>query len=100
MPAIIAALWTGFLAIINSSVGQVLVALGIAAVTYTGVDTSLAFFKNMAVQHLTALPPAVFGMLGVMKVGQCVSMVCSAVVMRMSLSGLKSGSMKSWQIRK
>lgn len=100
MPAIIAALWTGFLAIINSSVGQVLLALGIAAVTYTGVDTSLAFFKTMAIQHLSALPPAVFGMLGVLKVGQCVSMVCSAVVMRMSISGFKSGSMKSWRINK
>ncbi|RUP25576.1 MAG: DUF2523 domain-containing protein [Curvibacter sp.] len=100
MPAIIAALWTGFLAILGSTVGQVLVSLGMAAVTYTGVDASLSFFKSMAVQHLTALPPPVFGMLGVLKVGQCVSMVCSAVVMRMSLSGFKSGSTKAWRITK
>lgn len=98
MPALIAALWTGFLAVLTSAAGQVVVALGMGVVTYTGVDTSLTFFKTMAIQHLAALPPTVYQLLGYMKVGVCVSMIMSATVMRLTIGGLKSGVIKRWQV--
>lgn len=100
MPAIIAALWTGFLAILTSAVGQVVVALGMGVVTYTGVSASMTFFKNLAVTHLTSLPPAVIGMLGVMKIGVCISMVISAIAMRLALNGMKSDTIRRWRVNK
>lgn len=100
MPLIIAAFWNALLAILGSIVGRVVTSLGMGVVTYTGVSASMTFFKDLAVQHLTQLPPAVFGMLGLMKIGVCVSMVISAIVMRLTLNGMQSDTVKSWRINK
>jgi|SRR5450830_1101788 len=100
MPAIIAALWTGFLAVLGGAVGQIVAALGMGVVTYSGVSASLTFFKTMALTHLTSLPPSVIGMLGVMKIGVCISMVLSAITMRLTLNGMKSDTVRHWRINK
>lgn len=99
MAAIVAVLWNGLLAILGSVVWQAIIALGVGIVTYQGADTSLDYFKNLAVTNLTALPPGVLGLLGYMKVGKCVSMICSAIVMRMTAQGLKAGASKQWRFK-
>lgn len=57
MAAIVAVLWNGLLGILGSVVWQAIIALGVGIVTYQGADTSLDYFKNLAVTNLTALPP-------------------------------------------
>ena len=94
MPLIIAALWGAFLRIVPSLVGQVLVSLGIAAVTYTGFDIALDQFKTGALQSITVLPPEVSGMLAYMKVGQAINIVFSAMLARMAYNGMKNGAVK------
>lgn len=96
------AIWIGtavggaFLNIAGSLVGRALVALGIGVATYTGVSVTLNFFKSGAIAALLSLPPELVGVLALMKVGSCVSMVMSAIVMRLTLQGMTGDTMKSW----
>ena len=88
MPVIIASLLGGLMNVAGSLVGRVLIALGLSVVTYQGVDTVLGTLKSNAVGALMVLPPELVGMLGYMKVGVCISIIASAVAVRMGLSGL------------
>lgn len=84
------------LAIAGSLVGRVLTALGIGAVSYVGVDLSLSYFKTAVVSSFSSLPPSIVGLLSLMQVGSCISMVFSAMLMRMTYQGLSGGAIKSW----
>jgi hypothetical protein len=99
MPWIIAAVWTAFRAMLPSITGQVLLALGIAVVTTTGVNVGIGAFKTQMLSSLQGLPAASVQLLGLMKVGVCVSMLFGALAGRMARKGLQSaagGSIKSW----
>ena len=92
MPYIAAIIGNMLLAIAGSIAAQVMVGLGIGVVTYLGVDTAIGWLKSGAVSALLGLPGEVVGMLALMKVGSCVSMVFSALAIRITLSGISSGS--------
>lgn len=77
-------------------VGKVLIALGIGVVTYIGVSSSIGWLKTGAVNALLGLPPEVVGILSLMKVGSCISMVFSAILVRLSLNGLNNDTVKQW----
>lgn len=85
-----------FLNIIGNLVGRVLVALGIGVATYTGMSATLGWLKTGAVTAFFQLPPQVLGMLSLMRVGSCVSMVFSAILIKLTLNGMSSDTMKSW----
>ena len=87
-------LLAGLLEIVGSITGRVLVALGIGAVTYTGVTTLLGQLKSSAVTALLSLPSEVVGMLATMKVGEGISIIGSAIAARLVLNGLSSGVVK------
>jgi len=99
MPAILWALGTLLLNLVGSMAGRVLVALGIGVATYTGLNASLEWLKGQAVASFQSLPPEVLGMLGVMKVGQCISIITSAIVARAVINGVQSDTFKRWVIR-
>lgn len=86
----------GLVAIVPTLAGQALIALGIGVATYTGVDTSLSWLRDLATGYFQALPPQILGLLSLMKVGVCVSMVASAIAVRMGLNGLTGGTFKRW----
>lgn len=96
MPAFLAMLGGALINITGSIVGQVLVALGIGVATYAGLDASLDWLKTQAVSNIQALDPAVVGMLGVLKVGECISIVTSAMLARAVINGVQSGTFKKW----
>ena len=82
--------------IVGSLVGRVLTALGLGVVAYTGINSSLTWLKTNAFDSLLALPPGVVGVLSMLKVGSCISMVFSAMLMRAMLQGMQSDTVKSW----
>jgi NO-binding membrane sensor protein with MHYT domain len=84
----------GLVAIAPTLVGQVLVGLGVAVVSYTGLSATIDFLKDGAVSAFLDLPPEVVGMLALMRVGQCVSMVFSAITVRLAIQGLGSDAVK------
>lgn len=91
MPIFVAALLGGLLNIAASLAGRVLLALGFAAVTYGGISTTLTFLKTNAVAAFSALPANTVNLLAYMKVGQVVSILTSALVVRATLNGLSAG---------
>lgn len=84
------------LSIVGSLVGRSLAALGIGAVSYVGVNTTLTYFKTAAVSAFSGLPAGILGILSLLQVGSCISMVFSAMLMRMTLQGLTSDTLKGW----
>lgn len=99
MPIFVAAIGGMLINLVGSLVGRVLVALGMAVVTYTGVSASLDALKGQAIQSFAALPPEVFGMLSLMKVGVAISIVTSAIAARMLLDGLTSDTFKRFVLK-
>lgn len=80
----------------GSWVLQALVSLGIGYVTYTGVDVTLDWLKTEAISSLQGMPTGVVQLLAFLKVGQCVSIVFSAISIRMGINGMQSGTFKRW----
>lgn len=99
MPQIFWALGSLLVRISGSVAGRVLVALGIGVATYTGINASLNWTKSQAISAFQGLPSDVLGMLGVMKVGQAISIVFSAIVARSVINGVQSDTFKRWIIR-
>ena len=96
MPVFVALIWGAFLRVLPSITAQVLISLGISAVTYSGISLTLDFLKNEAIANAALLPADVIGMLATMKVGNAVSMVFSALVARMLVQGMVNGTFKRW----
>lgn len=99
MPAFIAILWGALLSLTGSLVGRVLIALGLSVVTYTGLNASLDWLKSQAVVAMSGAGAQVLGMLGVMKVGECISIIFSAMLARQISQGLSSDSVKRWVLK-
>lgn len=89
-------LWGALGAILGGLIQKAVVSLGIGVVTYTGVSASLTFLKTQAVTAALGLGPDVVGLLSVLKVGSCVSIIFSATVAKMTLNGLNSDTVKRW----
>ena len=75
-------------------VGKVLISLGITYFSYKGLDAMIGSAKDHFFASIGALDPVTVGILGVLKVGQAVTMVCSALVGRLTLSGLTSSGLR------
>ena len=87
----------GLLAIAPSLIGRFAIGLGISAITFTGVNSLLVFLKTMAVSNFQLLGVTIVGYMATMKLGTCVSMLISAYVVRLTLSGLSAGgSITKW----
>lgn len=80
------------LAIAGSLVAQMLIGLGVGVVTYAGTDAAITWLKTSAVTAFLGLPAEVVGMLALMKVGSCIAMVFSALLIRMTISGIANGA--------
>ena len=96
MPVFIASIGGMLLNLVGSLVGRVLVALGISVITYTGISGSLDVLKSQAVSSFSSLPPEVLDILAMMRVGECISIVSSAIAARLLLDGLTGDKFKRW----
>lgn len=96
MPAFVAAIGGMLLNIAGSLAGQVLISLGIAMVTYTGVDAALGKLKGDALAAISGLPVQMVALLSYMQVGVAISIITSAVAVRLGLSGM-NGAVKRFR---
>ena len=99
MPAILAALLGGLINIVGTMAGRVLVALGIGVVTYSGMRVTLEWLKTQAVQSVSGLPAELIGLIAYMKVGVCINIIFSAILIRAALNGLTGDKMKRWVLK-
>lgn len=91
MPSLIAALWGGFLSMIGTIVGRVLISLGIGYVAFRGIDTMVTAAKTSLFTSISSLPQAAVQLAGVLQVGTCVNIMASAVLARLAVAGLANG---------
>ena len=94
MPLFVAAILGAFVQAAGTLVGKVLISLGIGYATFNGVDTAIAYGRDQLLANIGQLPGAAIGLLGILKVGVAISILTSAVVARMTLAGLQSGTVK------
>ena len=96
MPWLAGLIAGAFYQIVGSLIAKALTALAVGVVTYTGVQATIGWLKTGAVSAFLALPPDLIAMLSLMRVGSCVNMVFSAIVVRMTLNGMNSDTVKRW----
>lgn len=99
MPAFIAVILGGLIQICGALVRRVLVALGLSVVTYSGMAVSINYLKSQAVSAALGLPPEVVGMLSVLRVGTCISIIFSAMLARLVVTGLTGDTVKKWVLK-
>jgi len=91
MPVIATILVGALLSILETAVGRVLGALGMGFATFSGVSGLLAVLKNQAIQNFHSVPAEVYQMFGLLKLGVAISILFSAVTIRLTLAGMSKG---------
>lgn len=85
-----------------SGVGQIvaktMVTLGLGYVTYSGMEALVDLNKDQVMQLLSALPPTTVALLGVLKVGVCLNIWFSAIIIRMTFWGMSNGNISRMRV--
>lgn len=102
-PAIVGAGLVGYLVAGLASgamqiVLKVLFGLGFGYLAFTGVDTLVTQNEDQIISLINTLPPLPRQLLGVLKVGTCIKIIFSAMVMRLTIFGLNEGVIKRMQV--
>lgn len=84
------------LSIAGSLVARVLTALGVGVVAYVGINTTLGWLKTSFVSSVMTLDPMALSVLQLLGVGRMVSMIFSAMIIRATLQGMQSDTVKAW----
>lgn len=92
MPTIIQMFWGAFAGVLSSLVGRVCLALGIALVTYQGVDILLDNLISATTVNLGYASQVLGGVIGMMRLSESINVVVSATVAKYTMQGLTSGS--------
>lgn len=91
MPYFVMALLGGLVNIAATMAGRVLIALGFSSITYTGLTVTLTWLKSQALTNISGLGSDVVSLLSFMKVGEALSIIVSAILVRQVLNGLTTG---------
>ena len=94
MPIFLAALIGALVDVAGTLVGRVLVSLGIGYATYSGVDTSVGWAKSQVLGAIGGLPGAAIQIAGMLHLGSVISIMCSALLVRLTMQGLTGGTLK------
>lgn len=96
MPWLGALIAGAILNIVGSLISRALVALGLGVVSYVGINTTMTWLKTNFVTSAMGLDSVTLTVMGLLGVGKMVSMVFSALVVRATLQGMQSDTVKSW----
>jgi hypothetical protein len=99
MPAFVAMLLGGLVQIAGSLAGRVLLSLGFGIAQYAGVSVTLTWLKSQALSSLTGMSAQLVQLLAFMKVGEAISIIFSALLVRLLLNGLSAGGTISKLVR-
>jgi len=92
--AIITGLFTGA----GQIVAKVLLSLGIGYVSYTGLNALVTMNEGQVLALLSTLPPVAVQMIGVLKLGTCVKIMFSAMLMRIVLVGVNNDTLTKMRV--
>lgn len=94
MPLLVAALIGGLIQALGTIVGRVLVSLGVGFVAYQGITATLDYIKDTIETNLSGLPAKLVQIASVTQLDTAVSIVFSAILVRLLIKGLTGGAMK------
>lgn len=97
---VVAALVGGFGQTIIHGIVKLLIALGFGFITYQGVDVLINYVMQQAYTNLSAVPPEMLGMLGVLKIDKALNVLASAYAARLVIRGITNGLMSKFGITK
>lgn len=98
MPIFIAALLGALVQAALSTVGRVLVGLGIGVVAYSGMSLVLNEAKTRAFQFMDQASSfsQIGQFMGLLQIGTCFNIMFSAITIRFVLAGLTGDTVKKW----
>lgn len=99
MPAFIAALLGGLISIAGTIAGRVLVGLGFAIVSYSGVGAVVDQLVGQLNGALSGLPQLALQIIVVAKVPEALNLIISSLLARATLDGLQSDVIKRLVLR-
>lgn len=99
MPVFVGLIWGGLVSILGSLVGRVLLALAITYVSYQGIDVLIQSVKTSALASMGSMG-VLSGVVGMLKLGECLNVVISAVVAKYTIGGLTSGAVTKMVLKK
>ena len=99
VPAIAGVFWGALVSILGTLVGRVLIALAITYVSYSGIDILVQSIKTAALANMGSMG-VLQGVVGMMKLGESLNVVISALVAKYSLAGMTSGTMTKMVFKK
>ena len=77
---------------------KVLFSLGFGYLTFTGADMLVTQNEAQVMQLLSGLSPNTVALLGVLKVGTCIKIMASALILRLTMFGLNEGVIKRMNV--
>jgi len=92
-------IWGSLAAVLSTLVGRILTALAIGYVSYSGIDILLENIRTLALQHMGNMGPLV-GVVGMLKLGESLNVVVSAVLAKYAIAGLTNGSITRMVFKK
>lgn len=97
MPWIISVLLAGLLRVVGSMVGRVLLALGLGAVEYMGISALIESALTSATSLLGGIATSELAeWAGFFRIDQHISIILSAIGVKVLLSALGGASVKRW----
>ncbi|UTH73573.1 DUF2523 domain-containing protein [Chromobacterium sp. IIBBL 290-4] len=94
MPVLIAICAAVVTTLLTNIISRIVGAIGFGMVSYAGANALLSGFKSLISSYVGGLPSAIFALLGMAGFGQAISILFSALVIRMTLAGMDAaGSM-------
>lgn len=99
VPAVAGVFWGAFVSILGTLVGRVLIALAITYVSYQGIDVLIQSVKTSALASMGSMG-ILSGVVGMLKLGECLNVVISAVVAKYTIGGLTSGAVTKMVLKK
>lgn len=90
---VVAALVGGFGQTIIHGIVKLFIAMGFGFIAYQGVDILINFILENIRVNLSAVPPEMIGMLGVLKVDKALNVLASAYMARLVIKGITNGLM-------
>ena len=94
MPFLASIICGALLQVAASLVGRVLLALGMGAVTYTGLNIGLSYFGTTFTNAMGSAGPTLAGMMGVLQLDTCLAIFTAAALAKLAIAGASSGTVK------
>lgn len=83
---------------IGQGIAKALFGLGVGYVAFQGADTLVTQNEDQVLALMSGLPPLAVALIGVLKIGTCVKIMFSAMMMRLSIFGLNEGVIKRMRV--